>query len=279
MALASISDLNQPLEDIQPYVAIAKSLSRMYDRFLEDFKEDHGERPKGIHASELNKCLKQTYYSLVGLEKKNSVDLNMRRRFHMGHAVHDMVQKELGQMAALAQAEELAARNGWYLEFEKETKVSPDRQALAAKYKIYSSCDGVFTFRELEHGNVVLRVGLEIKTEAPDGYEKLNGPKKDHIEQVHVYMACLDLPLLWFFYMNKGNQNSTPSDAPWLITFNPQVWSRLEGRATEVLEYEVQNKAPPREEGFHCKFCPYSWDCLPPSQQRAVRNIISVRRP
>lgn len=279
MALASINDLNQPLEDIQQYVDVAKSLSKMYDDFLENFKEDHGERPPGIHASELNKCLRETYYSLVGEEKRNNVNLKMRRVFHMGHAIHDMVQKELLKMAALAQAEELAQKNGWYMEFEPEAKVNPSKQALAAKYKIYSSCDGVFTFRELEHGEVVLRVGLEIKSESPDGYEKLSAPKKDHVEQVHVYMACLDLPLLWFFYMNKGNQNSTPSQSPWLITFNPQVWNRLEQRAQQVLEHEAQGAYPAREEGFHCGFCPYAWHCQPPGQKRPPRNVISVRRP
>lgn len=277
--LASIADLNRPLEDIQPYIDLAKSLSRMYDNFLENFEEDRSERPKGIHASELNKCLRQTYYSLVGLEKKNSVDLGMRRRFHVGHAVHGMVQKELHKMAAIAQAEEMAQRNGWYLEFADEVKIAPEHQALAAKYKIYSSCDGVFTFRELEHGEVVLRVGLEIKTEAPDGYAKLNAPKKDHIMQVHVYMACLDLPLLWFFYMNKGNQNTTPSQHPWLVTFNPSYWDILMKRADEVLQHEASGKAPAREDGNHCGFCPYSWECQPPALMRGNRQVVSVRRP
>jgi CRISPR/Cas system-associated exonuclease Cas4 (RecB family) len=279
MALASISDLNQPVEDIQQYVDIAKGLSRMYDNFLENFEEDRGERPPGIHASEVSKCMRQAYYSLVNLEKKNSVSLNMRRRFHVGHAVHSMAQKELHKMAAMAQAEELAKKNGWYLEFADEVKVNPESQAMAAKYQIQSSCDGVFTFRELEHGEVVLRVGLEIKTEAPAGYEKLNAPKEDHIDQVHVYMACLDLPLLWFFYMNKGNQNTTPSQHPWLITFNPAIWNRLELRAAEVIEYNAKGKPPPREEGNHCGFCPYTWECKPPTQNRGPRNVISVRRP
>jgi hypothetical protein len=278
MSLARIADLNKPIEEIQPYIEMARQLSKLYDDFLENFKEDKSHRPAGIHASELNKCLRQTYYSVIALEKKNITSLNMRRRFHMGHAVHDMVQRELHKMAAMAQAEQVAQQNGWYLEFEDEVKVSPAHQELAEKYKIYSSCDGVFTFRELEHGDPVLRVGLEIKTENPDSYDKLTGPKKEHVEQVHVYMACLDLPLVWFFYMNKGNQNTTPSSSPWLLPFNPQVWFALEQRAQTVLQHEAAGSEPLREEGNHCGFCPYEWKCNPPSRSRQ-KNYISVRRP
>lgn len=279
MPLARIADLNQPIEQIQPYIELARSLSKMYDELLDKWEENPSDRAKGIHASELNKCVRQTYYSLVGIEKRNSTSVNMRRRFHIGHAVHDMVQRELHKMAAKAQAEDIAQKNGWYLQFEDEVRVSPDKQELAAKYKIQSSCDGIFTFRELEHGEPILRVGLEIKTEAPDGYEKLNGPKKEHIEQMHVYMACLDLPLVWFFYMNKGNQNTTPSNAPWLLPFDPKVWHALELRAQEVLAHEASGTVPRREEAHHCSFCPYAWECQPPSMMKKSQKYISVRRP
>lgn len=282
MSLARIADLNQSPEVLAPYFEIAKSLSKMYDKLLADWVEPPDERPPGIHASELAKCKRQTFYSCNALQKKNVVEINMRRRFHMGHAIHSMVQKELHKMAAMAQAEEIAQQNGWYLEFEDEVKVSPAHQELAAKYNIWSSCDGVFTFRELEHGEVVLRIGLEIKSEAPDGYSKLNGPKEDHVDQVTVYMACLDLPLLWFFYMNKANQNTTPSTAPWLIPFNPTVWNRLEARAASVLLHVENGVEPDREEGFHCGFCPYAYECQPTtSQQRnssTPRPVVSVRR-
>ncbi len=281
MSLASIADLNQPPEVLEQYVAVAQRLSAMYAKLLEEWQEDKSERPAGIHASELAKCMRETYYSCIDFEKKNSVDINMRRRFHMGHAIHSMVQKELHKMAAIAQAEEVAQQNGWYLEFEDEVKVAPQFQELAARYNIQSSCDGVFTFRELEHGEIVLRVGLEIKSEAPDGYSKLNAPKSDHVEQVHVYMACLDIPLLWFFYMNKGNQNTTPSESPWLIRFDQKIWGRLEVRAQQVLQHVEMKTEPLREEGFHCGFCPYSWHCQPPTQERrgpgSSRPLVAVR--
>lgn len=279
MPLVRIADLNQPIEEIQPYIDLARTLSKMYDTLLETWEEDASHRAPGVHASELIKCVRQTYYSVIALEKQNSTSINMRRRFHMGHAIHEMVQRELHKMAAKAQAEEIAQRNGWYLQFEDEVKVSPKYQELAAKYQIQSSCDGIFTFRELEHGEPILRVGLEIKSENPDGYEKLNGPKKEHIEQMHVYMACLDLPLVWFFYMNKGNQNTTPSTSPWLLPFDPKVWQALEVRAQEVLDHEARGVEPRREEGHHCSFCPYVWKCQPPSMMKKSQKFISVRRP
>lgn len=278
MPLVKIADLNQPAEALEPYFDMARSLSKRYDDLLTNWVEDASHRPPGLHASEFSKCVRQGFYSLMSVPKQNSTKAIMRRKFHMGHAIHDMVQRELHKMAALHQAEELAQQNGWYLQFEDEVRLDPATHELAAKYHFHSSCDGIFTFRETEHGDPVLRVGLEIKSENPDSYAELKGPKEDHVKQVHVYMAGFDLPLMWFFYMNKGNQNSTPSSAPWLIPFNPKVWNDLESRANEIIGCAEKGETPRREEGFHCTFCPYAYECNPPSLTQK-RRLVSVRRP
>ncbi len=278
MPLVSIADLNQPIGQIEPYIELARQLSRMYDEMLEIDIEPPGHRAPGLHASELSRCVRMTYYSAVPIEKQKSTSAKMQRKFDIGHAVHALTQRDLHRLAAIHQAEELARKNGWYLEFEDEVPVSPRYQELARKYRFHSSCDGVFTFREAANAEPILRVGLEIKTENPDSYDELKAPKEDHIKQTHIYMAALDLPLMWFFYMNKGNQNTTPSYAPWLIPFDSKVWNELEMRAQEVLDHVAQGMAPRREEGFHCTFCPYSWECQPPSLIRKNTKRISVRR-
>ena len=169
-----------------------------------------------------------------------------------------------------------AAEHGLYLEFQEEAPVAPSLQPLAAHYRIFSHCDGIFTFRDGgPEGEIVLRVALEIKTEAPSSFEKLRGPKEDHVEQVHLYMACLDVPLVWFFYFNKDNQNNTSSEAPWLIPFNPIVWQRIEERIQKV-HLSVQQGVPPeREESIGCDFCPWSWTCQPKQLEPKQRTFSS----
>lgn len=282
MPLAKISDLNGPPNEVGACISVARTLSTMYEDFLRSFPGDSHERAPGIHASELNKCLRQTAYSLRAVQKKEDIAPSWRKRFEIGHAVHNMVQAHFKRMCVQKSKEvaaDLASRYGWYVSFESEVKCSPEHQELARHYKIYSSCDGVFTFTDPETGTVMLRVGLEIKSEAPDSFEKLKEPKPDHVQQTHVYMACLDLPLMWFFYFNKGNQNSTESGAPWLVVWNPDIWQRLAKRAEEVLSHDAAGTEPDREEGTHCEFCPYSWKCEPSKLAYKNRKFISVRRP
>jgi hypothetical protein len=264
MPLASIADLNNA--EAPELVELAKKLSTMYDDFLDNFPE-HNDRLPGIHASDLSSCVRRTVYCLVATERKQSISKHWQKRFQMGHAVHAMVQNQLKRMAARENAkrfaESMALENGWHLTFEDEVKVKPELQELARYYKFHSSCDGVFSFRYSPEESPFLRVGLEIKTEAPDSFEKLKSPKGYHLDQMHIYMAALDLPLTWFFYYNKGNQNNTESNAPWLITFNPVTWQRMEGRARTALQSEATGILPDKEEGAHCEFCPWSWTCEP----------------
>jgi len=281
--LATIADLERPTTEITPYLALAQSLSKRYDSLLENYPGDSHKRRAGVHASELVKCVRQVSYCLMETEKREEVDALMRKRFLVGHSTHDMVQKDLHKMAARESArqqmEAVAAGHGWIMDFEPEVPVAPELQALAREYQITSSCDGVFTFRWDEESPPFLRVGLEIKTESPDGYADLKAPKTDHIEQVTIYQACLDLPLVWFFYFNKGNQNNTPSTAPWLISFQKPIWEKLRTRAERAIEHVALGTLPDREEGFHCGFCPYGYTCQPKYLVNKGQKYVSVRRP
>jgi hypothetical protein len=272
MPLASIADLNSP--DAPEMIEIAKRLSYMYDDFLDNFPSDKHQREAGIHASEICTCVRKVFYNLTKVETKDKTSKHWRKRFEIGHAIHEMTQRHFHRMAlvenAKRYAENLAYVNGWSLDFKDEVRVHPSLQPLAHYYKFYSSCDGIFTFRLTPDHPPFLRVGLEIKSESPKQYEDLKTPKGYHIDQAHIYMAALDLPLIWFYYFNKGNQNTTPSEAPWLVTFNPAIWQKLEARSRVALEAEKTGVEPVREEGMHCEFCPWSWKCEPAYLNRAT---------
>jgi hypothetical protein len=246
---------------------LASGLSSMYAQYLgEDNSGSEGRTP-GVHASEL-KCLRKTVYSIWGIDKKEEVPIMMKKKFRVGHALHDLFQRDFKKMAK---------QSGGRLHFKEEFPIDPFCNEIARRYNISSSCDGIFTFYDwVDMGprkwwKPTLRVGLEIKTASPDSFKDLKGPLPEHVEQAHIYMACLDLPLMWFLYFNKGNENITTSDMqPYLIAFDHKVWAHLESRMEEAMVAAQMGVEPPREEGFHCKFCPYSYECQPAMLQAGV---------
>lgn len=247
------------------------NIGRMFDEFLDAPEEERDGRAPGIHASELCTCLRQVVYTLYGTKKVKDNTPMMRKKFMVGHAVHSMLQSAFHTMVK---------KKGGAITFSDEVKVGDTE--LARKYDISSSCDGVFTVyaKKGEMLEPVMRIGLEIKTESPDQFSSLKEPRQKHIEQAHLYMACLDLPVMWFLYWNKGNENYTTMASPWLQTFDQKVWDKLKGRADKALDFASKEELPPREEGFHCTWCPYAHVCEPPNAPKGggrFRNVIQHR--
>lgn len=245
--LVSINDLQKGQPALNNALQLAVSLSTRYDEHLERDEGDAHLRDPGIHASELG-CLRRVYYTLSGETKKAKVPRKWKQRFEHGKALHAMIQAQLKGMAD---------SSGGLITFEAEVKVHARYQKIAAELKLDSSTDGVFTFFDRPGGDPVLRVLTEIKTEAPDGWSDLKAPKPEHIEQVHLYMKALDVPLCWFIYFNKGDQNNTTSYAPWLIAYNENIWNKIETKCRTLLQMVGARTVPERSEGIWCEFCPY----------------------
>lgn len=247
MPLLKIGDI--PCELAQK---TAEGLSRAYDEFVENEDGGRSSRKPGIHASELG-CPRKVVYSLLGTEKHGKIKRFWRQRFQFGKYAHQMIQDDFARMAA--------ASNG-AMTFEAEVPISGDLQELAREFSLESACDGVFTFFD-KFSAPFLRIGLEIKTESPSEYEKLTAPKPDHVRQAHVYMKVLDLPMMWFMYINKGNQNNTASVKPFLVDFDPTIWAGLELEFRDRLEEAALGQLPEGKESIVCEFCSYAWTCQP----------------
>lgn len=233
-------------------------ISSRYDQFITQGRGK--DRLPGIHASEVHGCKRKIVYSLLAYEQKERISKNWRQRFQVGHAIHNMLQTDF---------ENMAKDSGGLLHFQREALIAPNLQPIAEKWFINSSCDGIFTEYDTPGGPPVLRYGLEIKTEAPDGYEKLREPKEAHLWQAHIYMKCLDLPMFWFLYMNKANQNNTDAEGNFFVLWDQKIWDTLEARFEECHKLALDFTFPPREESMLCQFCGFSYTCQPPSLTRA----------
>lgn len=267
MPLLTISDLSQPQQQLAPYIELATSMSQMYfDHVARDQEEGYSYtvtvggskgRVPGIHASEISKCMKLLVYSIMGFERKidvETVDVNMLMRFKVGTALHAMLQNDWHR---------IAAKSSNRIHFQDEVKINPALGGPALLWNLHSSCDGIVTFLN-DTGYPILRVGLEIKTESDGQFEKLRQPREDHKEQTNLYMAALDLPLMWVLYYNKSNSNITTSYPPYLFQFDKKLWeTQLEMRFAKAQHYAEIKQLPQGTEGQPCGWCPYSYDCKP----------------
>jgi hypothetical protein len=281
MTLQTIADLSQPTERLTPCLSWAQQLSRLYFAHVQENQDNTYEynirifgssgRSQGVHASELSKCPRSLVYGIQGVERRSDptgVDVNMLTRFKLGHAIHAMVQEDWKQIATTS--------NG-AITFEAEVPIKPDSSDIAKQWNIHSSCDGVITGWGAPADKdkyPAVRIGLEIKSISDDGFKKLQKPQADHIEQTHVYMRALDLPLMWLLYYNKNNSNITPSITPFLFTFDSKLWDKLEMRIAKYTFMAEKNQIPERKTGMYCRWCPFTWICNPPTNRKNSRSKI-----
>jgi len=273
VALTSINDLKDPL-NLEPGLIILDDIATRMEEQIENAPEDGNHRAGGIHASEVSGCKRRLVYGVLNTERQGKASFIWKRRFSLGHKIHDMIQ---GEFATFSYSPNHTTK------FQAEVKIAPGLQPMADKWDINSSCDGIFEIREKNPARLVLRAGLEIKSMNPDEFSRLTKPKPEHIEQAHVYMACLNLPVMWFIYFNKGNANYTKSsDRRFVIPFDPKLWANLEARFEEVhniayLHVANSHALPEREESILCQFCPFSYTCQPKSLNKSQMDNIPKR--
>lgn len=275
MGLVTINDLlTEPSDRAALYRAWAYDVGVMYDEFIKKDDEDvsfvvgwHGAkaRTSGIHASELSgECQRPVWYSLKGEQRcDQELDPFWKKKFRVGHVYHAMVQEDWRRMCE---------KSGGMLTFESEVRISPELSAIAEQYDIQSSCDGRINFHDFPGGPPVMRMGIEIKTESPDQFKELKEPKLQHRRQTCVYMKCLDVPLMYTQYINKGTQNIVPSKPPWVFSFDFNLWNEIEAEAKEVIHLATINELPPRKEGIWCEFCGYNQVCGPQVLEKKAKR-------
>jgi hypothetical protein len=270
MTLTTIAELDaMQADEIREYIRWAGDTKAIYEAFIENDHEAASfttgwgaarDRSNGIHASEIcGECLRPTFYSLIGTERKENISAFWKKRFRVGHAFHAMIQYDF---------HEIAIRSGGAFTFADEIKLSPELQEICKQWDIHSHADGILNFYdqpytgELTH-KPELRLLLELKTDSHLEFEKRKKPADYHREQACIYMKALDIPMVLYFYENKGNQNITPSAEPYIEVFDHRLWATMEKKMQEAHERAKSGKVPPKKESMKCEFCAFSWTCDP----------------
>lgn len=255
--LATIADLDEPEHVVNDLMRLASVVSNRYDEWIEEHAGDAHQRAPGIHASEL-KCLRKVVYSCIQADMVGENRKFWRQRFQFGKYIHLLFQDDF---------EQLAAESGGRIRFVPEVRIAPHLQALAAEYDLQSSCDGIFEFYDEDCVTLLLRIALEIKSESPLEFKKLTEPRPEHVVQAHFYMRVLDVPMVWFLYVDRGSLNNTQSMTPWLVKYDHATGDKvltMVNRATVALKrYREDETLPVREEGIQCQFCSSRDVCQP----------------
>ncbi len=197
-----------------------------------------------IHPSELSitDCDRRIAYGLLGEERREKIDPTLRRVFHAGHTLHDLLQGVLGHV--------------WGDAFQAEVPVRHD------DLDISGACDG--GKESDEQGEKP--EGFEIKSISKKGFERLTKPKKDHREQATIYTSILQYDPIHYLYVNKdsGEMKHFPQP-PEKRTWH-KVVTRI-GNIKKALSISEMPEPIPAEQDYKCRSCPYVWTCKPNLQR------------
>jgi len=222
----------------------------LYDKGLREQEASKPARLPGVHASEVASCVRKVRFTLNGASKVGPPSLknvDLKKRFALGHAIHDMVQSAL----------KVGAKTG-NISFEEEVELADT--SLGKELNLRSKADGVFTFHN-DEGAPIARIGLEIKTEDHDAWKKITEPKEEHLDQATVYMAALDLPLMYFAYVSKSSGEWTPFKVPFTYVFEHGRWDKLRQRILQANAETNPYSLPGAAKSGTCMACSYRHLC------------------
>lgn len=205
-------------------------VGELYDSLLDAEDKKPWSRTVGVyHPSSLGQCKRANYYDRIGVPPTKNVSKDLKQRFEVGHAVHEWFQRRLKNDPDF-ECEVVARVDGLFIE---------------------GSCDGVF-----RHRNWV----LEIKTISDGDYKRLVRAKKEHILQVHCYMAAFDIPRAQIMYINKNSG----ARRVFRIKFSNELWDEVVELITD-LEMCVETETPPPQEisKYNCPNCKFVTHCKP----------------
>jgi CRISPR/Cas system-associated exonuclease Cas4 (RecB family) len=206
-----------------------------------------------FHPSAVGGCARRNVYEYIRTPCIDTIDADSLEIFDIGHAVHDLVQGKLVEMCQY-----LEEKKGLKASFEAEVPCPPD-DPLLIDFGIAGTCDGVLVVSD--PGVWTQRMVVEIKSSKDKNFHRLNKPKKDHIEQAHLYAFRFDCPIILIWYYNKDNSQRRV----FVETFDQKVLDRVLKRFQAQLRHAEQGTLPERDENwFMCPRCEYRDVCKPP---------------
>lgn len=140
------------------------------------------------------------------------------------------------------------------------------------KLRVIGHCDGKLRIDKAEFA-------LEFKTINDRGFTGLNEPKKEHVWQVHIYMALLGLPAALVVYFNKNSSELKEFRVPfdqvlWEKTIKPRIAAHHAAVAARKMPPRIEDAAAMR---FPCAWCKFNRICFETIEQQKFLKSIKAK--
>jgi hypothetical protein len=244
-----------PVEEIMQWVATASNNSIQWESII----NWNQPRKNGlIHASSVsNSCDRFIFLELVGAEQVKKYTSSMMAVYDTGTAIHEQMQY-YQHTRALTHS----------YEYKDEVKFNA-KSGPAKKFKLCGSVDGVSYGWPADYSHKLI---WEYKTINDERFKKLTKPERRYIEQVHVYMACLNIPAAIVYYINKNRSNQM---AAYKIMFDKAVWTAMTNKISRIIELANKLELPVGNYTGQCYYCKFFEECSPPIRKRnTLQNIL-----
>lgn len=196
------------------------------------------DRSGSFSASGMGRCLREQVFSYLGVEERKRVETDKVMIFHDGHFRHLKWQALLRQAGLLVEAE---------------------IPIWLPKWRMKGTLDGI---GEQENWGTY---GIELKGANDRSYKYVleNGPKMEHLLQIHAYMIGHELDLFSLIYENKNTQEWKEFVVRWDDELGDEVTTQaqyLNSRVDEGVLPPVLDKCLDKKGKY--RNCSFSHMCL-----------------
>jgi CRISPR/Cas system-associated exonuclease Cas4 (RecB family) len=229
-------------------------------------KKPRDNRQGHFHPSAVGMCGRRNVYEFIRTPAIQTIEPDDLEIFYMGHAVHSLVQGKLAELAKTLKPKKIG------YEFQAEVRYDPATDKLYNELRIGGTTDGIL---EIWTDTWKQRGILEIKSINSKGFDKLAGPKKDHVLQAHIYAYRFDCPVMWIWYFNKD----TSRRKVYPLVYSPSLLNEALAKYEDWYIHATQGTLPSREESFFaCPRCEYRNACQPESLTKIRPKKINVAK-
>lgn len=236
----------------------------------EQLKRDNPPRKKQekikFYPAYIGNCLRAIYYAMMGYEKED-MDPRILAILENGNYFHERMEK-LFERTGLLIAPELRI-------VDEELKISGRTDAVVHNWLPFEPSENIVTLmcpppknKPGEKPKIVwtgpdnAAIMIELKSISSNGFKYImrDGPKKDHILQLQLYLDMTGLKIGILYYENKDNQQRKD----FVVQYDPELAAAAKEKIKLSIAHAEADIIPEREydiNDFECIFCDYRYLC------------------
>ena len=207
-------------------------LKEIIDKFYLDREKDR-ER-NHFYVTDAGKCPRALFFKFKNAPKKE-MEANILRLFDHGDYIHKLIMKSL-----------LSSREIHVV--ASEINIPPQEIISGRADAIISDGKELYV--------------LDIKSINSMGFKYLNGPKKENISQIQLYLHYFKVPKGILLYVNKDNQELKEFIVNYDQSLSLSLLNELSNVKINIDKNIVPSRIPSYPDDWQCRYCPFKQVCV-----------------